>query len=854
MQQLRSRLRPVITLNEPELIDLIPTQTGFIAVDCPNCEEGSQGSQLEWRIEEPSFLTCRYCRHRYPSSRYPDDRALEVRDPLGRPVRYPYYQDAGGRRYFFRARLARLARNYFMIACNELAELHALTGEAAPARKAAIILNRFAELYPGFLVTRESSQDDQGFQSEPPYQTQGGKWGRWYFDELPTPLFRAFDLILASGELERLGAELGLDVRLRIEDDFFRAAVRHVRTYPEYHANPSPRIYEGLAVLGRVIGEPGFVHDAVRRLRGMSETSFFFDGMWKEGTFGYHRMTLNGIELVLDALGGYSDPAGYVDAVDGRHFERLDMAAEVPNLARARTATGRLRYPDGRPLPVHDSWARLRGEYLREKPLDSSTPSLWPAMGHLYLGRGRGADQMQFHLHFSGGYGHAHNDSLNISLFACGEELLSDLGYSHTRYRYWTRSTFAHNTVAVDGREQHTGSEREPSDGNLRLFAPAGDSFQVAEAGGERAYPGRVRLFRRLVMLVGMDERNAYGVDLFRIAGGDRHEWVVHGSADFDQRLATNASLEPGATHLLPLGVTFRPPASEYDTGSAGGHNPAYGFIRGVRRGRADGVLVSTFEPLEATRPSLRIHTAPPAGSEVFVGRAPSIRRADESDARVDEVLMPILLLRRDGHGLAGSFLSVLEPFSDKPVIEHVERLDAGRGDAVRIDGGTWVDYIVCNPEGQGETVEIGKLRISGRVGWVRERGGEAVEMCLVGGRELAFGSRKIASFGTWVGRVTGVSRKARGAPADALEVAGSPPSVRDVRGLSTIVRHGDGSSHGYPLAGVRRVAGRTLLLLRDEPGFEVAAGGTRFLFFPRREIAGEVTCSVAAVARWKVS
>src|SRR5574337_1609467 len=99
---------------------------------------------------------------------------------------------------------------------------------------------------------------------------------------MPTYLIRAYDLIYGSGELDRVNQEKGLPVKCRIEEDFFRGAVRHVRTYPEYYANPSPRIYEGLAVLGRVIGKPDYVHDAVRRMKGIFAHSFTFDGVWKE--------------------------------------------------------------------------------------------------------------------------------------------------------------------------------------------------------------------------------------------------------------------------------------------------------------------------------------------------------------------------------------------------------------------------------------------------------------------------------------------------------------------------------------------------------------------------------------------
>src|SRR5512146_2425027 len=153
--QLRAQLSLLIALPEARLLELIPTRSGFISCDCPNCDQGVQGGQLQWRLEDPDFLICRYCGQRYPSPKYPEKRVLEVKDPLGRIQQYPYYQDRSGLKYFFQARQWRLARDYFMLAAYDLAQVYHFTGEKPWARKTALILHRFAELYPGFIVVRE---------------------------------------------------------------------------------------------------------------------------------------------------------------------------------------------------------------------------------------------------------------------------------------------------------------------------------------------------------------------------------------------------------------------------------------------------------------------------------------------------------------------------------------------------------------------------------------------------------------------------------------------------------------------------------------------------------------------------
>src|SRR5205814_3605109 len=126
----------------------------------------------------------------------------------------------------------------------------------------------------------------------------------------------------------------------------------------------------------------------------------------------------------------------------------------------------------------------------------------------------------------------AHADNLQLSLFAKGGEMLSDLGYTHTKLRHWTVSTIGHNTVAIDRRDQVL----HDSDGDLLLFVPHLKGLAAVEARGERGYPDLAQVYRRQLLLVPVSEVDAYVVDLFRVQGGKTHDWLLHGSADADMR------------------------------------------------------------------------------------------------------------------------------------------------------------------------------------------------------------------------------------------------------------------------------------------------------------------------------
>lgn len=289
---------------------------------------------------------------------------------------------------------------------------------------------------------------------------------------------------------------------------------------------------------------------------------------------------------------------------------------------------------------------------------------------------------------------------------------------------------------------------------------------------------------------------------------------------------------------------------------AAGSHNPAYGFVRDVQRGVAPPVLVATFQPKLRDGARLRIHALPPVNSEVLTGRAPSIRLADETDAKVDQFWTPILLIRKEGKDLRETYFSVMEPFSSSPVIRGIDRLQvSGGGCGVRVSGPDWTDYLVYRDEAEaaGEA-STGQLRFRRRMAWVRDRHGMVQALALVGGPELRFGNQGLKSFGTLTGNVKSVLRKEAGQAVNALGVDGQFPAAVDLAGHTvTIHHHGDDTTHGRCVSEPRREGGRTLLVLKCESGFELDANGkSRLLFFPKHEIQDQVTYSLSEVTLFR--
>ena len=65
------------------------------------------------------------------------------------------------------------------------------------------------------------------------------------------------------------------------------------------------------------------------------------------------------------------------------------------------------------------------------------------------------------------GMGHAHQDKLNVALWAYGREILFDGGgssYAWDKWRVWSRSSLSHNCVLVDGLGQNRGNSGTDAD------------------------------------------------------------------------------------------------------------------------------------------------------------------------------------------------------------------------------------------------------------------------------------------------------------------------------------------------------------------------------------------------------
>ena len=147
------------------------------------------------------------------------------------------------------------------------------------------------------------------------------------------------------------------------------------------------------------------------------------------------------------------------------------------------------------------------------------------------------------------------------------------------------------------------------------------------------------------------------------MTGGAQHDWLLRGNADFDQSATTplpvtalDCSLLGPGRELVPYinegGASVVPVGAEnanvkVEEGQETQYN-VYGLIRDLRRVTTDGDFTATLAFAD-DGPPLTVTVLGAPGSEYFLATAPSLRRAEEDSAKLEDFRQPVLIARRTG-------------------------------------------------------------------------------------------------------------------------------------------------------------------------------------------------------------
>lgn len=852
VRRARESLAAVLGLPDDRIRELIPARK-------PISSWGNVplGGRARWYPDRPEHVQVNG-RDLIVEKEFPPTDIMRVEGPDGKAWTYEYYTDEQGARLYPTCLRDDEARKRWCWLAESLAQLYQASGEYVCAHKAAVIVARFAEIYPSYpIYGRPSNRGEFKFFSKAPYPATSGKWGGWYPTDLgyTMVLAKAYDLIAPSGAVEALSKALGRDLRQAIEIEFFLDHVRLIMRYDQWHAvgnlaywtfNLQPGKCRALIAIGRTIGYPDIIHHAYRNLRDILDTRFTVDGVYPESP-SYHRTVVFSIDKAAKLLDGYTDPPGFLDKQTGHRLTNVDAEAEFPLLARAWEFLQQSEFPDGTLMPVHETG------YPRDfpGPLRARTTSrIFPAFGHAILGRGSGSNQMEAHLHFANCFNHSHDDTLNLILWASGEELLPDVGYTYT-YRGWSVSSLSHNLVVVNGSTQ-LNQPRNPVTapdtavgGRILSWHPVQDGFGVVEATGTSRYP-ECSVYRRALLLVELDEEHAFVVDVFNVAGGNQHDWLVHGSCDRDQVLEFNHQVAPHADALaadgrirIPMTTAEQQTRKLYTEFDRHGQVSQYwANIRQVKTVQGPGPWQATFAGTNKGDAKLRLHLLAPTDCAVYAGAAPSIRRTREHTPDVEKYMMPILTARRTGDALTSRYVAVWEPFRGQPWLDYAMITSQTERGVVVTAGNRQASVTVIWQLDETDTIAAPGVQFTGRYGCAVKRG-KRRHVSLCEARTLGFDGSEFAGSASARLELVSAGSDANG---DYMVVHGTPESVL-TSGRWGILSHPEGSRRAVKL-GVTQAEGMAMrIYCPDGLGLVSEAAGAvwRETCFPRRTFEGKM-------------
>jgi hypothetical protein len=495
--------------------------------------------------------------------------------------------------YFEHSRNARAIR--------DLGLAYRFTGREEFARKAAALLEAYAEKYASYPRHNINGEDRVG----------GGRIMAQTLDE-------SVWLIPAAWGYSLVRDTMAEPERQRVAQKLFVAAADVIREHKMSIHNIQCWKNSAVALAGLVAGRDDLVKEAIddpeRGYRAQVAKGVTGEGLWWEGSLGYHRYTMEALWPLVEAAAragidlpaerfrltfdaplalalpngdapGFNDSAGSNVVTYGPLYEMAYARWKRPEYGRviARTRRDSLQ-------------ALLYGvPETPGGPLVPEESTLLSSAGYGVLRAGGTTAVMRFGMH---GGGHGHPDKLNIVTFGAGELLGLDPGsinYGVPLHREWYRSTIAHNTVSVDEQLQAN------MDGALERWSPASIT---ANAGP--VYAG-VTLRRTLhVAAAQIDDR-------FECSSETEHtyDWAFH---------------VPGR---LTMSLEMKPQASPVGAGNG------YQHFRDVAQAETGGGFTARWET-GAARLTLTFHAAP--GTSVYTGYGPG-RNPDER--------VPAIIVRR---------------------------------------------------------------------------------------------------------------------------------------------------------------------------------------------------------------
>lgn len=398
-----------------------------------------------------------------------------------------------------------------------------------------------------------------------------------------------------------------------------------------------------------------FLEDMMSILPGLSDTYLFH----------IHTRVLDGYNILPGDSGKFAQRAGYPISFSksiGLHPSAFSFFLKLYEITGNEAYIQLLYQQNGckvdglpydlfcnNPEMIQKKVADVISRYGQTIHSESINKKQW----HLAIMRsGEGDNARAMWLDYDNQGSHRHHDAMSLGLFAKGLDLMVDFGYPPVQFGGWGgekfdwyQKTVSHNTVAVDGKNVATGA------GKTTIWAD-GESFKTVRASGKEFIDGKQ--YERTAIMVDISESDSYIVDVFRVVGGLDHAKFISstfGDITTDGLVLSDAK-EYGHGALMrnyrfdpqpQLGWSVDWKAEDY-----------YGYLP------------------KGSDIHLRYHDFS-EGVEAYTAEAWVVAGGYES---TDEQWIPRIMVRRRGQEpLESTFVGVIEPYENSPIIKNIRRL-----------------------------------------------------------------------------------------------------------------------------------------------------------------------------------
>ena len=558
---------------------------------CPNCIKkgyilNSRGD-WQWSVNNPDKIKCRVCGMEFPNDEYKETIKRVSKWNSTQVITYVDMEEVESINYkHCKSSISGVIRgNKLLYMINNLetvAYAYQLSKNITYANLIKRVFNRLASVFPSYLIYsafiyNEYADCDPKYVAENIYNltkdpTKNCRMLKSYeIEENPKELYTGF------WTASRLGTN-GMDGTYAYFLSMIYDLIKETCTEDEKN-NYSKNILEQVAYLG--INDDSINNKAVYNFKGVAlvglainnikyikfglnqfiksiDEWFLKDGGTSESA-AYCIQTIGGLNELGYAFKNYSDPDDYIPPEgeikyknfnlmsDTRYYESFqyliwatysnyyfpsiadsynttkvsDKLIELINYAKS-VEKGFLKERMAQTSPIYFSlFFRNQDNNTYDKFIYPDV--VFPFLSQGYLRTGEYGEKSLIVLDASNYGSHHHLDSLNLVFWKEGHELLLDLGYllDHENASE-TRHTYNHNTVYVNDKDQISNNRN----GSFSTFYNT-TKIKIMQA-GSNAYK-ECDVYNRTIIQIEHENNNSYFVDIFRVHGGKKRQYVFHG-------------------------------------------------------------------------------------------------------------------------------------------------------------------------------------------------------------------------------------------------------------------------------------------------------------------------------------